>query len=201
MKRRDHTRSLTYSSFLLSLLLLQHPSCIQTRHLAASKTNTTLDDFQIQKSVLLKGGKYTVGNSLCRSDNRCGRNQGRSYSWCYTEDNWDYCCETPCKKVLHGGSVTKCMSGADSYRCSSGLNKITIDGTPCLDTHPCGIHEMQGQFLYYWCYIDTKGNFKLCCNPNHGCSNHGEKYNWCYHKHYFPTDSWSYCTLKYVQQQ
>ncbi|KAK3598221.1 hypothetical protein CHS0354_003479 [Potamilus streckersoni] len=188
-------RSLTYPSLLLSLLLLQHPSCIQTRHLAASKTKTMLDDLHIQKSVLLKGGKYTIGNTPCRKGNTCGRNQDSYYSWCYTANTWDYCCETPCEIGSGRGSVTRCMSGAYSYRCSAGLEMTGVDGTPCLPTHPCGFHEFLGT-EYYWCYIDTQEHYTKCCNPHHGCANHSYSYNWCYYNLFFPGEGWDFCIPK-----
>ncbi|XP_062570556.1 uncharacterized protein LOC134232586 [Saccostrea cucullata] len=138
-----------------------------------------------------RADSFTAGNTRCRSDNRCGFNQGTSYSWCYVNFNgdWDYCCTGSCG-FNEKTDYMWCRSGDRWQYCGNGGN-ITIGGQLCLAEFPCGMHQENGKASYYWCYTGTYWDY--CCQPWDTCSTHGYEYNWCY-TGYKKQTKYQYCT-------
>ncbi|KAK3590465.1 hypothetical protein CHS0354_000330 [Potamilus streckersoni] len=140
---------LTYTLLFRGLEVIAHSSYAAILGQTIQKVNTNEDN----QSVFLRDNgtvvqkrtstTYTVGNTLCRSDNECGFNQGTSYIWCYTEDTWNYCCGTPCQVFGSLGQM-RCESGTHITPCSNTKEHHTTKLVPCIDTHPCGTHENLG---------------------------------------------------------
>jgi len=127
-----------------------------------------------------RADSFTAGNTLCRSDNRCGYHD-QQYSWCYVDfsNNWDYCCTETCD--FHGQNYLWCKSGSGSkwQYCGKG-GDMDIKHHRCVANYPCGVHQEIGKKSYYWCYKDLNKNWDYCCQPWHSCGKHGRAYNWCY---------------------
>ncbi|KAL3836093.1 hypothetical protein ACJMK2_021546 [Sinanodonta woodiana] len=123
--------------------------------------------------------QFTAGRTKCRRDENCGYHQKTDYSWCYTDysDGWDYCCTGICSYYTNS---LECPSGSQRQYCGS-VRKSDIQGRPCLDTFPCGIHknELQKGNTYYWCYVDLDGNWDFCCAPHSGCQKRSSRSAWC----------------------
>ncbi|KAL3835862.1 hypothetical protein ACJMK2_021323 [Sinanodonta woodiana] len=125
--------------------------------------------------------RYTAGRTLCRANTSCDNYQGTSYSWCYTDfsNRWDYCCDGECN--YHDKTYLWCSAGDTWQYCGNCLTR-DLQGRPCLDTFPCGVHnnELKQVMSYYWCYVDLNGNWDYCCAPHRKCRKGSKSYNWCY---------------------
>ncbi|KAL3836071.1 hypothetical protein ACJMK2_021524 [Sinanodonta woodiana] len=136
--------------------------------------------------------KFTAGNTQCRHDNICGYHQNTKYSWCYTDysDRWGYCCTSLC--LFAGREYQRCYSG-NTWQYCGNYRTYTITGKPCLLNHPCGMHYEEGEINFVWCYIDLNQNYEYCCREFSACSEHGEKYTWCYISGFRTHTEWDYC--------
>lgn len=85
---------------------------------------------------------YTKNGDVCR--NTCGK-YGKSYYWCYTIKNWDYC--TPTTYVTF-----KDTSNISNYELTRTLHSWKIDNEECLDE--CAKRDDSD---YYWCHTVVKG--------------------------------------------
>ncbi|KAL3847363.1 hypothetical protein ACJMK2_018278 [Sinanodonta woodiana] len=144
-----------------------------------------------QKSSAISNNK-TAGNSFCRWDQTCGFHEKQPYSFCYVDysNRWDYCCTGECD--YHGYSYLHCKTGNTWQYCGEA-GTMDIDGRPCHYLHPCGMHLEAKTASTYWCYVDHRKNYGICCQPSSSCDNHGESYKWCW-TGYKKETSWKYCT-------
>ncbi|KAK3591192.1 hypothetical protein CHS0354_003818 [Potamilus streckersoni] len=124
---------------------------------------------------------WTAGNTLCRVPHICNFHQSSSYKWCYTDysDSWDYCCAGSCG--FDRATYMWCQTGTEWTYCG-GNKKHDIQGRPCLESFPCGLHpEITGKSeKYYWCYVDLFHNWDYCCAPWNICDKRGSTYHSCY---------------------
>ncbi|KAK3598947.1 hypothetical protein CHS0354_036264 [Potamilus streckersoni] len=139
---------------------------------------------------------YTVGNTLCRSNHKCGY-YGYAYKWCYTtnRNNWDYCCINECTNKFHDrGEFYSCSAGDRIMPCGGGGLRAVHKQT-CQSSYPCGLHNDVKTVDYFWCYTDNSWDY--CCHPDDTCGKKGYKYNWCYTAIDLKRESfssWQYCT-------
>ena len=120
----------------------------------------------------------TSQGDWCRPDHWCD-SHGKSYMWCYTDNNWGYCCINDCDSTDLDKIDSKChVGGGYTEKCSMRSSVITVTGGRCRYDHECGLHDKP----YYWCYTDFNDNWEYCCRPSHRCNYYGESYKWCYHR-------------------
>ncbi|KAK3609881.1 hypothetical protein CHS0354_015073 [Potamilus streckersoni] len=140
---------------------------------------------------------YTAGRTMCRSNDVCGFGEGTTYSWCFVDyfHDWDYCCTGPCDYA--GWSYLWCQSGSSWQYCGNCLTK-DVQGRPCLDTFPCGLHleDIDEIGRFYWCYVDLEQNWDYCCAPHSKCKKYDDKTGWCYVGGDKQNDMWTYCVLE-----
>ncbi|KAK3598222.1 hypothetical protein CHS0354_003480 [Potamilus streckersoni] len=188
--------SLAYKALLPCLILFLHSSFSSTLPQTKRKMNPTVDlpspKLHLNGRDVSDEGNYTIGNSLCRSDKKCGRHDGRRYSWCSTGNTWDYCCETQCTSNPRNGDLS-CNAGDHKSNCSFGKNRFTVKNKPCHDNQLCASHGMIG-IQTFWCYTDARGSYDNCCHSNHNCGRYGYTYTWCYIGFVF-AGQWDYCKL------
>ncbi|KAK3602655.1 hypothetical protein CHS0354_024977 [Potamilus streckersoni] len=141
-------------------------------------------------------GTFSAGNTKCWPTNKCGKHDGKPYSWCYTDEYKqveEKCCTGECTVYTtvvdrKTWKFFKCLSGEEGVDCGSpGLRNVK--GTNCLTSHPCGTHG----YKFYWCYTDVWNYWEYCCHPLSICSVNGNPNNhWCYIDYHFGT-YWRNC--------
>ncbi|KAL3836085.1 hypothetical protein ACJMK2_021538 [Sinanodonta woodiana] len=159
-------------SIMLSVLLI-------AIHCVQGEDHSNATDHILPLS-LSKSKDFTAGNSECRWNEKCGYHGDVRYSWCYTDysDSWDYCCTSQCD--FDEQNYKTCISGNTRQYCGQS-GEIDIQGRPCLENHPCGVHtnDLRGSARYYWCYVDLNENWDFCCAPHSPCEKRSSSYTWC----------------------
>ncbi|KAJ1168920.1 hypothetical protein NDU88_000832 [Pleurodeles waltl] len=97
-------------------------------------------------------------------------NKDESYSWCWMDQKWEYCCTEKCEFNEEAKQYECQSSSYGKVPCSPQYSSVTAAGAACRSDHPCGKYGS----THYWCYIDYGETWQYCCSPKYPCGSSGQ---------------------------